>query len=53
MDKARLCEIALERIGGDDPAEALLIDNVEANVDAWRALGGQAHWFRSDAEFSI
>ena len=36
-DKARLCEIALERLGGSDPAEALLIDNIEANVDAWRA----------------
>ena len=36
-DKASLCEIALERLGGKDPSEALLIDNIEANVDAWRA----------------
>jgi FMN phosphatase YigB (HAD superfamily) len=50
-DKARLCEIALERLGGSDRATALLIDNIEANVDAWRALGGQAYWFRSDEEF--
>ena len=51
-DKARLCEIALERLGGSDPATALLIDNIEANVDAWRARGGQAYLFRSDEEFS-
>ena len=47
-DKARLCEIALERLGGSDPAEALLIDNIEANVEAWRALGGQAYLFLGD-----
>jgi FMN phosphatase YigB (HAD superfamily) len=52
LDKARLCEIALERLGGRDPAEALLIDNIEANVDAWRALGGQAYLFVSDEEFA-
>jgi FMN phosphatase YigB (HAD superfamily) len=51
-DKARLCEIALERLGGSDPAEALLIDNIEENVDAWRALGGQAYLFVSDEEFA-
>ncbi len=51
LDKAQLCRIALARLGGDDPAEALLIDNVEANVDAWRALGGAAYLFRGDAEF--
>src|SRR5205085_4662391 len=45
-DKARLCEIALERLGGEDPAAALLIDNIEANVDSWRARGGQTYWFR-------
>jgi FMN phosphatase YigB (HAD superfamily) len=53
MDKARLCEIALERLGGADPSEALLIDNIEANVDAWRALGGQAYLFTGDNEFAI
>ena len=50
-DKARLCEIALERLGGSDRATALLIDNIEANVDAWRARGGQAFLFVSDEEF--
>ena len=52
MDKARLCEIALDRLGGHDPAEALLIDNMEANVEAWRALGGQAYLFVGDDEFA-
>jgi hypothetical protein len=52
IDKARLCEIALERLGGSDPAEGLLLDNIEANVDAWRALGGQGYLFRSDAAFA-
>jgi FMN phosphatase YigB (HAD superfamily) len=52
LDKARLCEIALERLGGSDPAEALLIDNIEANVEAWRARGGQAYLFVSDDEFA-
>jgi FMN phosphatase YigB (HAD superfamily) len=48
MEKAQLCEIALERLGGHDPAEALLIDNIEANVEAWRARGGQAYLFTTD-----
>jgi FMN phosphatase YigB (HAD superfamily) len=52
MDKARLCEIALERLGGREPAEALLIDNIEANVEAWRARGGQAYLFVGDDEFA-
>jgi len=51
-DKAELCEIALDRLGGSDPAEALLIDNIEANVDAWRARGGQAYLFVGDDEFA-
>jgi FMN phosphatase YigB (HAD superfamily) len=51
MDKARLCEIALERLGGSNPTEALLIDNIEENCDAWRALGGQSYLFVSDEGF--
>jgi len=51
-EKAELCAIALERLGGNDPAEALLIDNIEANVEAWRARGGQAYLFVGDAEFA-
>jgi FMN phosphatase YigB (HAD superfamily) len=52
LDKARLCEIALERLGGTDPAEALLIDNTEAHVESWRARGGQGYWFRGDEQFA-
>lgn len=52
LDKARLCEIALARLGGTDPAEALLLDDIEANIDAWRSLGGQAYLFRGDEEFA-
>jgi FMN phosphatase YigB (HAD superfamily) len=51
-DKADLCQIALERLGGKDPAQALLIDNIEANVDAWRARGGQAYLFVGDEQFA-
>ena len=51
-DKAELCEIARRRLGGSDPAEALLIDNIEANVEAWRARGGQAYLFAGDDEFA-
>jgi phosphoglycolate phosphatase-like HAD superfamily hydrolase len=51
-DKSRLCEIALERLGGRDPEEALLIDNIEANVVAWRTRGGQAYLFVGDDEFA-
>jgi beta-phosphoglucomutase-like phosphatase (HAD superfamily) len=50
-DKAELCQIALGRLGGSAPAEALLIDNIEANVAAWRARGGQAYLFVGDDEF--
>jgi phosphoglycolate phosphatase-like HAD superfamily hydrolase len=52
LDKARLCQTALERLGGDDPSEALLVDNVEANVDAWRSLGGLGYVFRGDELFA-
>jgi FMN phosphatase YigB (HAD superfamily) len=51
LDKARLCAIALERLGGHDPGDALLIDNVDENVEAWRSLGGRAYLFRGDHEF--
>jgi beta-phosphoglucomutase-like phosphatase (HAD superfamily) len=51
-NKADLCAIAAARLGSDDPAHALLIDNIEANVDEWRSRGGTAYWFRGDAEFA-
>jgi FMN phosphatase YigB (HAD superfamily) len=50
--KVALCEIATERLGCGDPATALLLDNIEANVDAWRSRGGAAYWFRGDDEFA-
>jgi hypothetical protein len=52
LDKAELCAIALTRLGGNDPAEGLLIDNVEANVEAWRARGGQGYLHLDDARFA-
>lgn len=39
-------ELTLERLGVEAPA-ALLIDDVELNCDAARALGIEAVWFRS------
>src|SRR5882724_10164584 len=46
-DKTRLCEVALERLGFDgDRGSALLIDNREDLVDAWRTSGGAGYWFR-------
>jgi len=50
--KAALCEVAMARLGCADPAETLLLDNVEANVDAWRSRGGAAYWFTGDAAFA-
>ncbi|MGO9875407.1 MAG: HAD family hydrolase [Acidimicrobiia bacterium] len=52
LDKTSLCELAVERLGGRDPSEALLIDNIEANVDTWRSVGGQAYLFRGDEQFA-
>jgi FMN phosphatase YigB (HAD superfamily) len=51
-DKTDLCDLALARLGCDDRSEALLIDNLAVNVEAWRARGGAAYWFRSDADFA-
>jgi phosphoglycolate phosphatase-like HAD superfamily hydrolase len=49
-DKTRLCDAALDRLGFDgDRRDALLIDNREDLVEAWRHHGGSAHWYRSDA----
>ncbi len=51
-DKARLAEIAIERLGRDcEPREALLIDNRLDCVDAWQAKGGSTYLFTSDEAF--
>jgi putative hydrolase of the HAD superfamily len=43
----RIYEITLERLGVP-PAAALLVDDVEINCDAARALGMSAVWFREN-----
>jgi hypothetical protein len=51
-DKVRLCGKALDRLGFDgDRREALLIDNREDLVEAWRSSGGSAYCYRDDATF--
>ncbi len=49
-DKAELCAVAVDRLACPSSV-ALLIDNIEANVDAWRARGGIGYWFRGDERF--
>lgn len=51
VDKGDLCMRALDRLGGTQAGQALLIDNLERNVQAWRAYGGLAYWFRGDDLF--
>ena len=49
-DKVQLCDTALDRLGYDgDRRDALLIDNREDLVDAWRSSGGSAYWYHDDA----
>jgi hypothetical protein len=51
-DKVTLCTIALDRLGFDgNRSDALLIDNRIDLIEAWRATGGSAYWFRGDAQF--
>jgi len=53
LDKAALCAVALERLGGAiAPAEALLIDNKVDNVAAWRARGGRGYAFIDERTFA-
>ena len=52
IDKAVLCELAIQRLGLDcSPSEALLIDNIPANVDAWATRGGIGYVHRGDEVF--
>jgi epoxide hydrolase-like predicted phosphatase len=45
---ARIFEIALERLGGVDPARAIFVDDFEANVAAAEALGIRGVLMRDD-----
>jgi hypothetical protein len=51
LDKAELADIALHRIGDFEREDALLIDNIEANVVAWRARSGRGYRFRGEHRF--
>jgi len=52
IDKGVLCEIALRRIPVAFPnARALLIDNKQANLDAWVRRGGLGHRYTTDSAF--
>jgi FMN phosphatase YigB (HAD superfamily) len=53
VDKAGLCELALERMGGQYAREeALLIDNSRPNIEGWLARSGAAYWYTTDEAFS-
>jgi putative hydrolase of the HAD superfamily len=45
--ESQIYDLTLQRLGVE-PAEALLVDDIEINCDAARALGMQAVWFRSN-----
>ncbi len=48
IDKCRICDLALERLGITERSDALLIDNIKDNVDSWVALGGKGYHFCGD-----
>jgi FMN phosphatase YigB (HAD superfamily) len=50
-DRLALCERAVARLGTSID-DAVLIDNVAANVDAFRAAGGRAYLFVDDETFA-
>ena len=53
IDKADLCEIALDRLGAAGAlGTALLVDNRADNIEAFRARGGQGYLFTDDATFA-
>ena len=51
VDKAALCATAVQRLGGSEHAEALLIDNSEDAVRDWQRAGGRGYVFRSETRF--
>ena len=50
-DKVALCTIALKKLGGREPGEALLIDNNAKAVAEWENFGGQAYLFEGEDKF--
>ncbi len=50
-DKAAMCEAACDRFGVSVEKTAL-VDNLEANVDSWRARGGCGYRFVDDLQFA-
>ncbi len=51
-DKSELCDVARARLGAHRRQHSLLIDNTQANCDAWRARGGRAYVFTNDHQFA-
>ena len=52
VDKSALCTLALDRFDLPVPrGEALLIDNIAANVHDWEQTGGLGYVFRGEAQF--
>ncbi|MCP4004292.1 MAG: hypothetical protein GY725_08860 [bacterium] len=52
IDKGELCTRALERMSlGCGPSDALLIDNKQANLDAWKERGGVGYLYTTDGAF--
>jgi FMN phosphatase YigB (HAD superfamily) len=49
-DKPRLAVLAAERLGAP-LAQVVLVDNIEANVEGFRALGGSGYHFKGDEQF--
>ena len=52
LDKIALCEIAFRRLDGCAFHNSLLIDDTPHNVAAFRARGGMAYQFTTDAAFA-
>jgi FMN phosphatase YigB (HAD superfamily) len=50
-DKKEMCRIACERLQAELDTTAL-IDDIEANVEAWVAAGGKGYVFRTDDRFA-
>lgn len=52
VSKTELCHRALDLLGGLDPTDTVLVDNLPENVEGWIACGGQGYLFRDDATFA-